>query len=93
MKNYKKVEHLLIKRIYYVKAKNKVEAESLIENGAYNNVVDENMEPKEEKQDLVKRKCFACGKEKAMGKFERYCCDSCRSRATRYYQAPNSLSW
>ena len=35
--------------------------------------------PKEEKQDLVKRKCFACGKEKAMGKFERYCNDSCRS--------------
>jgi hypothetical protein len=46
MKNYKKVEHLLIKRIYYVTAKNKVEAESLIENGAYNNVVDENMETK-----------------------------------------------
>ena len=46
MKNYKKVEHLLIKRIYYVKAKNKIEAESLIENGAYNNVVDENMKTK-----------------------------------------------
>ena len=46
MKSYKKVEHLLIKRIYYVKAENKVEAESLIENGAYNNVVDENMETK-----------------------------------------------
>ena len=42
---------------------------------------------------LVKRKCFACSKEKAMGKFERYCSDSCRSRATRYYQAPNSISW
>jgi len=27
-------------------AKNKVEAESLIENGAYNNVVDENIETK-----------------------------------------------
>ena len=48
--------------------------------------------PKEE-GDLVKRKCFACGKEKKMGKFERYCCDSCRSRATKYYQAPNSISW
>jgi len=46
MKSYKKVEHLLIKRIYYVKAENKVEAESLIENGVYNNVVDENMETK-----------------------------------------------
>jgi hypothetical protein len=49
--------------------------------------------PKEEKQDLVKRKCFACSREKAMGKFERYCSDSCRTRATKYYQAPNSISW
>ena len=48
--------------------------------------------PKVEEK-LIKRECFACGKEKEMGKFERYCCDSCRSRATRYYQAPNSLSW
>ena len=46
MKKYKKVEHLLIKRIYYVEAKNKVEAESLIENGAYNNIVDEDIETK-----------------------------------------------
>ena len=38
MKNYKKVEHLLIKRIYYVKAKNKIEAESLIENESTNDV-------------------------------------------------------
>ena len=42
---------------------------------------------------LIKRKCFACGKEKEMGKFERYCCDSCRSRATRYYQTPSSVIW
>ena len=42
---------------------------------------------------LIKRKCFACNKEKKMGKFERYCSDSCRSRATRYYQTPNSISW
>jgi hypothetical protein len=49
--------------------------------------------PKEEKQDLVKRKCFACGKEKAMGKFERYCNDTCRSRAIKNYQAPNSIRW
>ena len=48
---------------------------------------------KEKKEDLVKRKCFACSREKAMGKFERYCSDSCRTRATRYYQAPNSISW
>jgi hypothetical protein len=48
--------------------------------------------PKSE-ENLVKRKCFACSKEKAMGKFERYCSDDCRSRATRYYQTPNSISW
>ena len=48
--------------------------------------------PKAEEK-LVKRKCFACGKEKAMGKFERYCCDSCRSQATRHYQEPNKISW
>ena len=42
---------------------------------------------------LVKRKCFRCGKEKKMGKFERYCSDGCRAKATRYYQAPNSISW
>jgi len=45
------------------------------------------------KEKLIKRKCFACGKEKEMGKFERYCCDSCRSRATRYYQTPSSVIW
>ena len=48
--------------------------------------------PKKEER-MIKRKCFACNKEKAMGKFERYCCDSCRSRATRHYQTPNSISW
>ena len=52
-----------------------------------------NTKKPKEKEDLVKRKCFACNKEKAMGKFERYCSDSCRSKATRYYQAPNSISW
>jgi hypothetical protein len=52
-----------------------------------------NTKKPKEKEDLIKRKCFACGKEKAMGKFERYCNDSCRSRATRNYQAPNSLRW
>ena len=56
MKNYKKVEHLLIKRIYYVKAKNKIEAESLIENGEYNNVVDEDMETKSSR-DIEEIKC------------------------------------
>ncbi len=42
---------------------------------------------------LIKRKCFHCNKEKAMGKFERYCSDSCRSSATKYYITPNSISW
>ena len=42
---------------------------------------------------LVKRKCSRCGKEKKMGKFERYCSDSCRSSATKYYTTPNSISW
>ena len=32
-----------------------------------------NTKKPKEKEDLVKRKCFACNKEKAMGKFERYC--------------------
>ena len=41
---------------------------------------------------LVKRKCFRCDKIKPMGKFQRYCSDSCRSSATRYYQTPNSIS-
>ena len=52
-----------------------------------------NTKKPKEKEDLIKRKCFACGKEKAMGKFERYCNDTCRSRATKNYQAPNSLRW
>ena len=52
-----------------------------------------NTKKPKEKQDLVKRKCFACSREKAMGKFERYCSDSCRSSATRFYQTPNSISW
>ena len=42
---------------------------------------------------LVKRKCFRCNKEKKMGKFERYCSDSCRSLATRYYTTPSSIVW
>ena len=37
------------------------------------------------KEELVKRKCFTCGKEAKMGKFERYCNDTCRSRATKHY--------
>ena len=48
--------------------------------------------PKSE-ENLVKRKCFACNKEKAMGKFGRYFRDDWRSRAIRYYQKPNSIRW
>ena len=36
--------------------------------------------PKEE-EDLVKRKCFRCGKEKEIGRFERYCSPECRAIA------------
>jgi hypothetical protein len=40
--------------------------------------------PKAE-EDLVKRKCFRCGKEKEIGRFERYCSSECRYHATKNY--------
>ena len=49
--------------------------------------------PKEEKQDLVKRKCFACSKEKAMGKFERYCSIACRNYATKQDTSAYKIVW
>ena len=36
-------------------------------------------------EELVKRKCFYCSKEKEMGKFQRYCSTLCRSQGTRNY--------
>lgn len=49
--------------------------------------------PKEEKQDLVKRKCFHCGKEKKMGKFERYCSPQCRAVAIQHNNDTYRISW
>ena len=49
--------------------------------------------PKEEKQDLVKRKCFACGKEKEIGRFERYCSPECRAIARQYNNDTYRISW
>ena len=41
--------------------------------------------PKAEKEELIKRKCFYCNKEKEMGRFERYCSTLCRNQGTRNY--------
>ena len=49
--------------------------------------------PKEEEKDLVKRKCFACIKKKKWVSLRGIVVTVAESRATRYYQAPNSISW
>ena len=41
--------------------------------------------PQAEKEELVKRKCFRCGKEAEMGKFQRYCSTLCRHHGTKNY--------
>ena len=41
------------------------------------------MEDKEKKKITTKRKCFICGKETDMEKFQRYCGPACKSAATR----------
>ena len=41
------------------------------------------MEDKEKKKITTKRKCFICGKEAEMEKFQRYCGPGCKSAATR----------
>ena len=48
--------------------------------------------PKAEEK-LVKRKCFRCGKEKKMGKFERYCSIACRNYATKHDTSSFKISW
>ena len=48
--------------------------------------------PKEVKE-LRLRKCFRCGKEKKMGKFERYCSVVCRNHATKYDTSSFKISW
>ena len=44
-------------------------------------------------KELRLRKCFRCGKEKKMGKFERYCSIVCRNHATKYDQGSFKISW
>jgi len=48
--------------------------------------------PKAE-EDLVKRKCFRCGKEKEIGKFERYCSPECRTIATQHDMGSYRIVW
>ena len=49
--------------------------------------------PKSEAQKLRLRKCFRCGKEKKMGKFERYCSIACRNHATRHDTSSYKIVW
>ena len=44
-------------------------------------------------EELRLRKCFRCGKEKKMGKFERYCSVACRNYATKYDQGSFKIRW
>ena len=39
------------------------------------------------------RRCFRCGKEKKMGKFERYCSIACRNYATKHDTSSFKISW
>ena len=48
--------------------------------------------PKVDKE-LRLRKCFRCGKEKKMGKFERYCSIACRNYATKHDTSAYKISW
>ena len=48
--------------------------------------------PKTDKE-LRLRKCFRCGKEKKMGKFERYCSIACRNYATKHDTSSFKISW
>ena len=49
--------------------------------------------PKSEAQKLQLRKCFRCGKEKKMGKFERYCSIACRNYATKHDTSAYKIVW
>ena len=44
-------------------------------------------------KELRLRKCFRCGKEKKMGKFERYCSVVCRNQAKKYDNETFKVSW
>jgi endogenous inhibitor of DNA gyrase (YacG/DUF329 family) len=48
--------------------------------------------PKSEEK-LIKRKCFACGKQKEIGVFERYCSPECRAVARQYNTDTYRISW
>ena len=48
--------------------------------------------PKSEEK-LIKRKCFRCGKEKEIGKFERYCSPECRTIATQHDMGSTWIVW
>ena len=48
--------------------------------------------PKVDKE-LRLRKCFRCGKEKKMGKFERYCSIACRNYATKHDTSAYKIVW
>ena len=52
-----------------------------------------NMSKPKAVKELRLRKCFRCGKEKKMGKFERYCSIVCRNHATKYDQGSFTRSW
>ena len=45
------------------------------------------------KDEIRLRRCFRCGKEKKMGKFERYCGVTCRNYATKHDQGSFKISW
>ena len=45
------------------------------------------------KDEVQLRRCFRCGKEKKMGKFERYCSIACRNYATKHDTSSFKISW
>ena len=45
------------------------------------------------KDEVRLRRCFRCGKEKKMGKFERYCSVVCRNQAKKYDNETFKVSW
>ena len=45
------------------------------------------------KDEVRLRRCFRCGKEKKMGKFERYCSIACRNYAAKHDTSSFKISW
>ena len=52
-----------------------------------------NMSKPKAVKELRLRKCFRCGKEKKMGKFERYCSIACRNYATKHDTSAYKIVW